>query len=356
MKIDFLISSLSGGGAENVLVTLANELNKKGNFIKIISLEKRNQFYSVDDGIELIKLDNTKFGKIRENYRDFKMIRNHLLETDADVVVSFLSRCNLLALLAGIGMKKKIIVCDRNNPLKEHSRFVFWFSCLIYRLASKVVVQTNQIKTMYPDSLHKKLEVIENPLNFEKLNSQIQNRTVRRENIIISIGRLEPQKDFSTLINAFDRIQNQLNQNWKLKIYGVGDDQSKLQKLINEKKADKYIKLCGATKTPFYELKKSKVFVLSSFYEGFPNVLCEAMYAANICISSDCVSGPRELIDSENNGYLFEIGNVEELSRVLVKVCNNSDELMKIKGKNAFESVQRLELPKIIKKWEKLFE
>lgn len=356
MKIDFMISSLSGGGAENVLVTLANELNKKGNGIKIVSLEKRKQFYKVDDGIDVFKFNNTRFGKIRENIRDFKMIRKYLSETDADLIVSFLSRCNLLTLLAGMGKKKKIIVCDRNNPLREHSKLVFKISCIIYRLSKGIVVQTNQIKDMYPLYLQKKLHVIENPLNFEKLKNQLQNADIKRENTIISIGRLEPQKDFVTLIKAFQKARYKLDKEWKIEIYGIGKDESKLQELIKKTEMEGCVKLCGSTKTPFKELKKAKIFVLSSFYEGFPNVLCEAMYAGNVCVSSDCVSGPRELINSGDNGFLFEIGNDMELAEILIRVCNNSDELLQTKGKLAFESVQRLELSKIIKRWNSFFE
>lgn len=349
MNIDFYISSLSGGGAENVLTTLAKVLKNRGHRISITSLEKRPQFYSVDEGIELIKYDNKEKGKVKEIIADFVAIRKQLKERkDTDVSVSFLSRCNLQVLLCSLFLKRKVIVCDRNNPLMEHSRLVFFLSCQIYRLASAVFVQTEQIKSFYPTYLQKKMFVLENPLDTKKLDAQCDEDVVK-ENTIITIGRLEPQKDFKTLINAFGKLADKYP-DWKIKIFGKGDMHDELQALIDGKGLSEKVILCGRTETPFLELKKSKVFVLSSHYEGFPNVLCEGMYAGLGCISSDCVSGPRELINDGENGYLFPVGDENELVGKLDMLLS-SDEVRERLGKKANETVDRLELSKITDKW-----
>lgn len=349
MNIDFYISSLSGGGAENVLTTLAKELKNRGHKVSITSLEKRSQFYNVDEGIELIKHDNKNKGRIKEIIADFNAIRNQLKDReDTDVCVSFLSRCNLQVLLCSLFLHKKVIVCDRNNPLKEHSKLVFWLSNQIYRLAAAVFVQTEQIKSFYPKYLQKKIYVIENTLDTEKLDKQCDEEIVK-ENTIISIGRLEKQKDFATLIKAFGKLADKYP-DWTVKIFGKGDMKDELQVLIDESNLTDRVLLCGRTETPFKELKKSKIFVLSSHYEGFPNVLCEGMYAGLACISSDCVSGPRELIDDGKNGILFPIMDVEKLSEALERVIN-SEELRESFGKKAAKTVERLEISVISDKW-----
>lgn len=349
MNIDFYISSLSGGGAENVLTTLAKELKKNGHKISITSLEKRPQFYPVDDGIELIKHDNKNKGKLKEIIADFKAIRKQLKERkDTDVCVSFLSRCNLQVLLCSLFLHKKVVVCDRNNPLMEHSKLVFWLSNQIYRLSSAVFVQTEQIKSFYPKYLQKKMYVIENTLDTEKLDKQFDCDTIA-ENTIISIGRLEPQKDFKTLITAFSKITDKYP-DWKVKIFGKGDMRDELQSFIDEKGLTEKVLLCGRTETPFKELKKSKVFVLSSHYEGFPNVLCEGMYAGLGCISSDCVSGPRELIEDGENGFLFPVGDEKILAEKLDLLLSSSD-ICDIMGNRAKNTVERLKLPVITGKW-----
>lgn len=260
----------------------------------------------------------------------------------------------MLILLSNITLflKHKIIVCDRNNPLEEHSKFYFYMSCLLYNFASLICVQTYQIKSFYPKYLQNKIKVIENPLDSEALNAQID-IVPTREKRIISIGRLEPQKDFITLINAFSNILHTYP-DWNLDIYGVGYMHEIINELINKKNLSQFVHLKGHTTKPFYELKKSSIFVLSSNYEGFPNVLCEAMYAEDICIASDCISGPKELIHHGENGWLFKIGDENELTKLLEKaiLLHNSKEGKDLRI-SAHQTVKRLEINNIFVDWEK---
>lgn len=348
MKISFYISSLSGGGAEKVLITLANRFAENNNEVHVISLEKRPQFYSVSEKVKLHKKNNTKSAGLFETVYDFRYIKKTINEIDADIAISFLSRCNLLVLLANLFNKRKVIVCDRNNPLREHSSIVFILSNLIYRRANRIVVQTNQIRGFYSKVLQKKIVVQENPLDIHSLYAQLPNKDIVQENTIISIGRLEPQKDFETLIKAFALISPKYP-HWTLKIFGIGEKLDSLLKLTQSLEVDKSVMFCGRTQKPFYELKKAKVFVLSTHYEGFPNVLCEAMEAGIFCIASDCVSGPSELIRNGINGYLFQIGDVRSLSVLLEKCIRNEKETL---GKSAHESVKRLYLDENMKGWE----
>lgn len=351
-KIDFYISSLSGGGAEKVLIYIASKLAKLGHEVAIISLEKRPQFYDVPDNVILFKYDNTKLGN-KEILEDYKCIKNHLFKSNADVSISFLSRCNLLVLCAGLFRKNKIIVCDRNNPLKEHSKLAFVISNLLYKRADKIIVQTRQIKSFYWKKNQSNMSVIENPIDIVSLNSQITEIPVR-EKVIISVGRLEKQKDFETLIKAFALIKNKYPE-WCVKIFGHGDMKEKLEKLIIQEKLENNVFLCGRTNKPYYEMRKSSIFVLSSFYEGFPNVLCEAMYAGDLCVASDCVSGPRELIEDGKNGRIFSIGNVDELSNILEEFIKHENELDTMR-KRAEQTVERLYLDKNIDNWLQVIE
>lgn len=347
MKIDFYISSLSGGGAEKVLVTLAEEFADKNNETSIYSLECRPQFYSVSPNVTVEKISDN--GQPKGILKEFRSVRKRLIKRNADVAVSFLSRCNLLVLASSLFRKKKIIVCDRNNPIKEHSMRVFRISCQLYRLAAAIIVQTQQIKDFYPSYLQDKIYVLENPLDVEKLTGECAGKDIIPENTIISIGRLEPQKDFVTLIKAFSQLTGKF-ENWQLKIFGKGEQRDELQKLIDDLRLGDRIQLCGRTETPFLELCKSKVFVLSSNYEGFPNALCEGMLAGLACVSSDCVSGPRELINDGENGFLFPVGDADVLAEKL-ELLLSSQELRNNLGVNAKTSVERLELSTICSKW-----
>ena len=351
-KIDFYISSLSGGGAEKVLICIAKRLAELGNEVSSISLEKRKQFYNVPNYINIYRYDNTKLGK-REVLNDYKCIKKHLLNSNADISISFLSRCNLLLLVAALFRKNKIIVCDRNNPLKEHSKFTFTLSNLLYRRANKIIVQTNQIKNFYWRINKSNISVIENPIDTVSLNKQIY-QIPKREKVIISVGRLEKQKDFKTLIKAFALIKNKYP-DWSIKIFGQGNMEEELQRLIIDKNLEEHIFLCGRTDKPYYEMRKASIFVLSSFYEGFPNVLCEAMYAGNLCIASNCISGPKELIEDGQNGKLFSIGNEKELAEVLEEFIVHEKDFEYIR-ENAQKTVERLYLDKNINIWLQIIE
>ena len=251
MKINFFISSLSGGGAERVLVTMAKKIAEQGNSVTVFSLEKRPQFYDVDPKVALVKIDNNnRFGG---SLRDLFSIRKVLKKYKADVNISFLSRCNILVLIANLFSFYMVIVCDRNNPRKEHSSFSFFITNLLYKRADIINVQTEQAKTFYSKNLQKKILVIENPLDTEHLQNQIS-ECLERKKIILSMGRLEKQKDFKTLISAFAKIAKDCP-DWILNIFGKGENEQKILDFLREKGLQEQIFLKGCTKKPFYEMK-----------------------------------------------------------------------------------------------------
>lgn len=346
MKINFFISSLSGGGAERVLVTMAKKFAEQGDDVSVVSLEKRPQFYEVDSKIFLQRFENK--GRFLGALRDLFCIRKFMKLRKADVNISFLSRCNLIVLIASLFTKNKVIVCDRNNPKREHSTLVFHLTNLLYKRANIVNVQTEQAKTFYPKSLQEKITVIENPLDVEHLHRQVP-ETPKREKIILSMGRLENQKDFKTLIAAFAKISNDVPE-WTVNIFGHGDNRQMLQNFIDANNLHDRVFLKGRTEKPFYEMSRSSVFVLSSFYEGFPNVLCEAMHAGCLCISSDCDCGPRDLLTSGKNGWLFPVQDVEELAKLLKNSIENSNQLVSIRSA-AQKTVERLYVDSITREW-----
>lgn len=341
LKIDFFISSLSGGGAEKVLVMIAERFAELGHVVSIVSLEKRPQFYFPNSNVQVCKIEKPRNG-LTSFLRDLSFINKYMKKRNADVAFCFLSRCNLLVLLRCLFNKQKVIVCDRNNPKREHSFPVFLLSQLLYLRANRIVVQTEKIKSMYFKFLQKKICVIENPIDIEEMNKQLpQKNDLHTLNRIISMGRLENQKDFETLIDAFDDIVVDFPE-WKLDIFGSGEREIFLRNYIKDKEHSDCIQLCGRTTSPFTEMSKSKIFVLSSLYEGFPNVLCEAMFARLVCISSNCISGPSEIIDNNKNGFLFEIKDVKTLSKLLREVIINYDNMEQLRTE-AQKSVLKLD-------------
>lgn len=352
-QIDFYISSLSSGGAEHVLVSIAEYLANKGDNVSITSLEKRPQFYSVTDKVILHKENNTQHGKLKEFIKDYLFIRSRWRNQNDSISVSFLSRCNLLLLVNKIFRKHKLVVCDRNNPLMEHSKLVFFLSCQLYRFADAIVVQTKKIKSFYPKYLQKKIYVVENPLDYAALNTQLGNKKSYKEKVVISAGRLEKQKDFFTLIKAF-KESGVANEGWILKIFGQGEMRRELEAFTSTLNVEEVVQFCGASKSLFYEMKNSEIFVLSSFYEGFPNVLCEAMYAGLPCIATDCVSGPSELISPGIDGFLVPVGDVPAMAARIRELAQDN-ELRKKMGEKAKLRTDVLSLDEVVSEWNRVF-
>ena len=233
MKVDFYISSLSSGGAEHVLTNLAANFAEHDMDVSITSYEKRPQFYSVASNVKLNKYNFTNKSKLAEWLCDYRATKKYLQKRKAAVAISFLSRCNFMLILAGLFSKTKIIVCDRNNLLRKYPKYVFEVTCFLYRFADVVCVQTNEMKTFYPQYLQKKIVVLENPLDFDEMAAQCEGQSIEKENTVISVGRLERQKDFVTLMKAYKKVA-ELYPDWKLKIYGQGNRKDELQDLIEK--------------------------------------------------------------------------------------------------------------------------
>lgn len=349
MKVDFYISSLSSGGAEHVLTNIASYFSENDMDVSITSYEKRPQFYSVSKKIKLNKYNFKGKSKLMEWLCDLFATLKHLRERKADVAISFLSRCNFMLILTGMFSKTKIIVCDRNNIKRKYPKYFFHLTCFLYRFADSICVQTQEMKSFYPPYLQKKIVVLENPLDFDELENQCVGQNIDKKNTVISVGRLEKQKDFATLIKAFRKV-SVVHPDWDLKIYGQGNLKNELQDLIKQEGLMEYVHLCGVTHTPFLEMKRAKIFVLSSFYEGFPNVLCEAMHAGLPCISTNCECGPSELIENGRNGILVRIGSVDAMAKKIQMLIEN-EKLRNVMGKEAQKTTERLDMSVICSKW-----
>lgn len=175
----------------------------------------------------------------------------------------------------------------------------------------------------FDPNLKEKQKTVYNPIDVEEIEKKSldDSELTEKEKILIkdeyicSVGRLdESQKDFTTLIKAFGELKKEENIKDKLIIIGDGIDRKKLEELVNSLKIEDVF-FIGRKKNPYIWMKNSKLFVLSSKFEGYPTVLIEATTLKIPAISSDCPTGPREILKNKN--YLFEIGNINELKKIL---------------------------------------
>lgn len=212
-----------------------------------------------------------------------------------------------------------------------------------------------QLKEIFPNLTNSQVTIY-NPIDFET----IENKAFKRENLtldeekllnssyICSVGRLdEGQKDFNTLINAYANLKNESKIDAKLVLVGDGPDREKLENLVKELKLENNIIFLGKKSNPYIWMKNSKVFILSSKYEGLPTVLIEALILDVPSISSNCLTGPVEILENGKYGELFNIGNVKELEEKILLSLNKIEkiktkEYIKRKFGSGFETFEKV--------------
>ena len=372
-KITFLMLHLNYGGIEKQVTTLANELCKNYNveIIALYDLLNGKSFYNLDDRINVKFIFN--FGpnkrEIIQSLKKFKIItlvkelvksikilhtkyngmKKIVNNIDSDIVIS-----SRIEFSKQIHRKDIITIAQEHSYIdneKYKNKVKRSFNGINY-----LVVMTNKSKEKYDlwlKNIKNKPKVIVIP-NMIKQNINAQVSSLN-SNQIISIGRLEPVKDFYTLIIVFS-ILTKKYPNLTLKIIGDGSEKEILNEMIKECNLQDKIILTGklGEEEINEELLKSEIFILTSKNESFSLVLCEAMNYGLPCVAFDVEVGPREIIDDGVTGFLIKDRNIDLM---IEKISNLlEDEVLRNNmGKNSSDCIKKFYSNNIIKKWEKIF-
>ena len=339
-SICFVASSLMGGGTERDMTGLANYYCSKGLKVDILLLFKLEQFYSIDKRIEIFEpdLDRKSMNKYVYALRLIPFVRKILKKINPDVVFGFGEWFNPYLIFAASRLKYPIFVCDRMSPTLKFGMVLDSAKRILYKRANGIIAQTNYAADIIRRRTNaKNVAVIPNPLN---LMNYIQ---CEKKNYIVTLGRLSKEKGHLYLIQAFAKINNG---DWTLNIIGDGPMRPELENLTKNLGIEKKVIFHGHLKDFSKIFSESKIFVLPSLSEGFPNALIEAMSVPLACISSDCPGGPRDIITHGENGLLVQSTNVEALTGALNKLIEDEFLRNKLSG-NAFKIRERLEYEKI---------
>lgn len=361
MKVILIIATLEAGGAERTITQMGNYWVKKHWEVSIVTLTGSNSkpHYFLDARINHVPLDiiqnsTTIFQAIKNNIRRIRVLKKALKSIPSDIIISFGDKTNILALIALFGSKKRIIISERSNPLLQPigRGWNIARECL-YRTSEQVVIQTKQAASCYSSQVRKNITIIPNPIDLpdefnEKLIEEKPDRL--RKNTIAAMGRFTSEKGFDFLIQAFSIVAPKYP-DWVLKLWGKGPLQSDLSKQVQSLNLEERILFCGQTRQPFKALQSSDMFVLSSRWEGFPNVLLEAMSCGLPVVSFDCPFGPSQIIRTGINGILVPCGDVQGLAKAMDCLMGD-DNLRSDLALKAQEVVEQYSLPKIMKMWE----
>ncbi|MGB5665662.1 MAG: glycosyltransferase family 4 protein, partial [Maribacter sp.] len=289
---------------------------------------------------------------LKSNFLIFRRLRSLLLKNRVELVVAFMTTANILAILAGKIIGIPVIISERNNPKKQDIAG-YWkvLRLMTYPFADFLVVQTAEIRQYFTWKISKKrLHILPNPISPELTQNRISG--VKKQNIILSIGSLTKQKAQHVLVKAFALTKAE---NWQLVIVGEGPIRVKLEKLIQDLGIQGNVSLPGEIKDIYKMYSKSKIFAFSSLYEGFPNALIESMHFGLPCISTNCPTGPSELINDSKNGYLVPMNDEKAMAEKL-SVLMNDENKRKSFGDKAIKTVEIFEIKNVVVQWKALIE
>jgi glycosyltransferase involved in cell wall biosynthesis len=358
MRIMFCMMTLSKGGAERVVNILSNQLSYD-NEIKIVTQLNSDIAYKFNKKVIIKNLTNNTYSNnsIKKIFNKISIksilnLKQEIINFSPDVIISFLPEPSFKVLILKkffIKMKNiPIIVSVRNDPVIEYNNFVYKVLMKkLYKIANYLVLQTQDSKSYFDNIFTVKNSVIYNPVSTEFL---VEKYTGERDKRFVAVGRLEKQKNYQLMIDAFEMFCKKFD-DFILEIYGEGTFKEKIKKYIRDKNMEDKIYLKGKIDSVSDVLYKAKGFLMSSDYEGMPNSLLEAACMGVPCVSTDCpCGGPREILDNGRSGILVPVGDVERfyegIEEIVLNECK-SEEM----SKNANSNRSRYSQDIIIKEW-----
>lgn len=349
MKCLFVAPGMLFGGAERVMSILANEWGKSNVETMILVTETEAiSKYNLSNKVTMIScLEEKKRAKI-PHLVIIKRIRKICKEWQPDVVISFYNDLCALTALAITGLNIPLVYSERNDPNRTNQRRVDrLYRKIIEHMTDKIVFQTTGAQRCYPKSVQEKSTVILNPLN--TYGFPIHD-FLHEKHEIVSVGRLEPQKNQKLLIDAFALIAKDFPE-YQLTIYGEGSLRKELEDYIKAKGLQERVSLPGNQTNIQEHIKDASLFVLSSDYEGIPNALIEAMAIALPCVSTDCSpGGARELIKDGANGVIVECGNQSSLAKAMISILEDREKAKRI-GTSAKKIYARVDKNIVCDRW-----
>ena len=366
MKKVLVISSLVSGGAEKLLVRLADEWARRGDDVIVITLRSpRSDKYRLSDRVKRISFgaDGLHWYSLIRYAKLLRRLRREIRRAKPDVVISFIIKTNILTLLATGGLPVPVIATEHSVIARSDiSRRNGWLRRMAYRRAARIVVLTEAARTAIGKIVNSvPVVTIPNPLMQDSASADISDVDLRRYfptstrtdlRFIVGMGRLAPIKGFDMLLEAFAIVRRN-NPEWRLVIVGEGEARPGLEALAAERGMQDVIAMPGFVTNAQAILRAADLFAAPSRFEGFGNAIIEAMAAGLPVVAFDCPDGPREIITDGHDGLLVKRDDTAALANAIQRLMDSAEERQRL-AQAAALSVRRYDLERVLDMWDRM--
>ena len=352
-RVAVVIESMGGGGAQQVVGQLLTHWAERGDAPALITFQSAaTDRVSVPATVERHVIGGTGVSQawwqaIAANLQRLMRLRRAIREARAHAVVSFVTTTNVLTILAALGLGVRIIVSERNDPVRQSvGRAWELLRGLVYPLAWRVTANTQAaLHAMSAYVAPHRLALVPNPLRPDSGSPAVTTEPP----FVLAVGRLHAQKNYPILLKAFAKADLQ---GWRLRILGDGPGRDKLVALANELGLADRLDLLGHVADPFPHYRAARIFVMASNYEGSPNALWEAMSTGLPTVISDNIVGALELAKANQHTMVFPSGDDSALATVLTTLAGDVEMCKRI-GRAAELITRQFSVAIVLTAWDK---
>lgn len=355
-RVLILIPRMGGGGAERVVSIIANSLSEKYS-IQITTLVSDESFYPLNDDVRMtsakIQIDRgNKFTRLMSMGRNFIssvfFTRKAIKEFNPDIVFSLLEEMDIVTYLATRSSRDFKWICSERNDPNQRNKQLQCFLEKIYQKCDVLVCQSETVANYY--SMVGKKVVIPNPVDFKNYPDRVQESIPPK---IVTVGRLVPQKNMEMLIEAFSLIADDYPEA-TVTIYGEGLERGKLESLILQKNLKDRVCLPGSNRNVLTAIRDASIFAFPTNFEGFPNVLVEAIAMGIPVVSTDFATGIAKEIINESVGIIVPCGDVNAFANAIAELLSNKEKRKHIRSVS-YKVVEPFSVEKVVAMWDYLF-
>lgn len=347
-KVIIVTGSMKRGGAERVISIVSNYYASLGWDVCLVRCLFPEIEYELDPKIRAVDISKQEKNQMLDTPRMIYRLRNIIKREKPDAVLSFMVTINIVTAVACKGLNVRFFPSERNDPSVGRSRFLQKAGEWAYGQSTATIMQTRRARDFFGSKVRRKSVIIPNPVTVQEFASE------NKEKVIVTVGRLEKQKNQKMLVEAFSEF-HKTHSDYRLRFFGRGSLEKELKDQVDSLGLGDAVDFMGNVNDVHHQIKNASLFVLTSDFEGLSNALIEAMMMGLPCISTDC-AGSDEIIDNGESGIIVKRGDVSTLMESMCKLIDDRQLAEQYAAEAQKRAEAKFNAEAVCKKWKEVVE